>query len=60
MSFFLFGFQVHEKQILSPLLIFGLLFGEVTEFLTLFTFMASFSMWMLYTNDYNHFNYIAL
>lgn len=60
MSFFLFGFQVHEKQILSPCLIFALLLAEVTEWLTLFTFMASFSMWMLYTNDFNHLNYISL
>jgi hypothetical protein len=60
MSFFLFGFMVHEKQILSPCLIFALLLAEVTEWLTLFTFMASFSMWLLYTNDFNRLNYISL
>lgn len=58
--FFMFGFQVHEKQILSPNLIFVLLLGDLTEWMTLFTFMSSWSMWMLYTNDFNHFNYIAM
>jgi alpha-1,3-glucosyltransferase len=51
MSFFMFGFQVHEKQILSPSLIFVLLIGDLTEWMTLFTYFANFSMIMLYRND---------
>ena len=60
MGFFMFGFQVHEKQILSPSLIIVLLISDMPEWMTLFTFFANFSMWMLYTNDFNHFNYIML
>ena len=60
MIFFMFGFQVHEKQILSPALIFALLFVEMTPFLAIFAYVTSFSMLMLYTNDLNYINYFAL
>ena len=60
MLFFIFGFQVHEKQILSPCLIFALMMSSTSDFITVFTLMTNFSMLMLYTNDFNHINYIAL
>ena len=56
----MFGFQVHEKQILSPALMFVLLLSEMTPFFTIFTYVSSFSMLMLYTNDFNYINYFAL
>jgi alpha-1,3-glucosyltransferase len=53
MCFFLFGFQVHEKQILAANLAFALLLTDLTDYLALFTFVSSFSMWRLYQKDNN-------
>lgn len=48
MLFFIFGFQVHEKQILSPCLIFVLMMTATSDFITVFTLMTNFSMLLLY------------
>lgn len=61
LCFFLYSFHVHEKQILLPLLMFGL--QGLTEFryyLSIFGLVANFSMFHLYCKDNNHLNYIAL
>ena len=59
MSFFIFSMQVHEKQILSPLLIMWLVPGDFGPLLTWGTILANFSMYKLYVDDYNIISYIA-
>jgi len=52
-SFFLFSFQVHEKQLLSPLMLIWLIPGDFAPLLTASTTMANFSMLKLYRDDFN-------
>jgi len=52
---------VHEKQILLPLLIFGLQgLTEYRHWFSMFVQVTNFSMWHLYCKDNNKLNYIAL
>ena len=61
LSFFLYSFHVHEKQMLLPLLIFGLqALTEFKHFVSIFGLVVNFSMFHLYVKDKNHVNYIAL
>jgi alpha-1,3-glucosyltransferase len=61
MSFFLYSFHVHEKQMLLPLLIFGLQgLTEFKPFVSIFGLVVNFSMFHLYVKDKNHINYLAL
>jgi alpha-1,3-glucosyltransferase len=60
LCFFMFGFQVHEKQILSPGLMIALLFAEMPRWQVLFCFVCNFSMWDLYWKDHNVANYLTM
>lgn len=60
MSFFMFSFHVHEKQILLPLLFFGILIHDFRHFFSVFVTVTNFSMAKLYTMDKNHFIYPPL
>ena len=61
LCFFLYSFHVHEKQILLPLLIFGLQgLTEFRHYVSMFGLVANFSMYHLYCKDNNQVNYIAL
>ena len=44
LAFFLFSFHVHEKQILCPLLFFGLSFPEFKAFFSFFATVCNFSL----------------
>ncbi|KAK0188896.1 glycosyltransferase family 57 protein [Armillaria mellea] len=58
LGFFLFSFQVHEKTILVPLLP-ALMLTTKSEWITLFTNTAAFSMWPLLKRDRLGLQYIA-
>ena len=60
MSFLLFSFHVHEKQILCPLIFFGLAFPELKHFFSVFVLVSNFSMLRLYTIEKNILTYRAL
>ena len=61
LCFFLYSFHVHEKQILLPLLVFGLqALTEYRHYCSMFVMVANFSMFQLYCKDNNQLNYIAL
>ncbi|SJL03724.1 related to Probable dolichyl pyrophosphate Man9GlcNAc2 alpha-1,3-glucosyltransferase [Armillaria ostoyae] len=58
LAFFLFSFQVHEKTILVPLLP-ALMLTTKSEWITLFSNTAAFSMWPLLKRDGLGLQYIA-
>ncbi|KAK0202839.1 glycosyltransferase family 57 protein [Desarmillaria ectypa] len=58
LAFFLFSFQVHEKTILVPLLP-ALMLSTKSEWITLFSNTAAFSMWPLLKRDGVGIQYIA-
>ncbi|PBK99372.1 hypothetical protein ARMGADRAFT_1059545 [Armillaria gallica] len=58
LAFFLFSFQVHEKTILVPLLP-ALVLTTKSEWITLFSNTAAFSMWPLLKRDGLGLQYIA-
>lgn len=60
MAFFMFSFHVHEKQILLPLLFFGLLVQDFRYFFSLFVTVTNFSMAKLYGMDKNYMSYPPL
>ena len=61
LSFFLYSFHVHEKQMLLPMLIFGLqALTEFKPFASIFGLAVNFSMFHLFVKDNNHVNYVAL
>lgn len=51
LSFFIFGFQVHEKNILMPLLPLTLLYDQFPVLVTWYTSVACFSMFPLLVRD---------
>lgn len=60
MAFFLFSFHVHEKQILLPLLFFGLLIHDMRHYFTFFVTVTTFSMAKLFAMDKSHASYLPL
>lgn len=61
MNFYLFSFFVHEKQILLPMIIFGLLqFDTFKHYFTVMNLVAMFSMWLLTVNNKSSPAYIGL
>jgi ALG6, ALG8 glycosyltransferase family len=60
LSFYLFGYHVHEKQILCPLLFFALAFNDMKHFYSMFTLVCNFSMLLLYNSDKAIIVYFAL
>ena len=60
MGFYLFSFHVHEKQILLPLLFFGLLIHDMRHFFSLFVTTTTFSLAKLFTMDKSHASYLPL
>lgn len=60
MNFYLFGYQVHEKQILGPLMVFTLACFETGPWMTCFATLCQFSMFRLYRQDLQLVNYISL
>lgn len=62
-AFFLFSMQVHEKQILSPLLMFSLVITARKEMMwcaSAVQMFALFSMYKLIVGDFNYVNYIVM
>ena len=57
---FLFGHRVTEMESLAPNLMFALLLADLGDYLALFTFVTSFSMWPLYRKDENKLNYLLI
>ena len=60
MCFLMFSFHVHEKQILCPLIFFGLAFPEVKQYFSAFLLVSNFSMLRLYTIEGNLMTYAVL
>ena len=60
MCFLMFSFHVHEKQILCPLIFFGLAFQDFKHFFSMFLLVSNFSMLRLYTIEENLLTYRAL
>ena len=59
LAFFLFAFQVHEKNILMPLLPLTLLFGAHPELVTWAVTVGLFSMFPLFARDNLSLSYLA-
>jgi hypothetical protein len=61
LNFFLFSFHVHEKQLLLPMLIFGLLQCDTFKhYFTVMNLFAMFSMWHLAVKDKCQIAYLGL
>ena len=61
LNFFLFSFHVHEKQLLLPMLIFGLLQCDTFKhYFTAMNLVAMFSLWHLAVKDKCQIAYLGL
>lgn len=60
MAFFMFSFHVHEKQVLLPLLFYGLMIHDFRHFFSIFVTVTNFSMAKLYGMDKNYMSYPPL
>jgi len=56
----MFSFHVHEKQILLPLLIFGILIHDFRHYFTIMVTVGNFSLAKLYCMDLNKVSIVPL